>query len=79
MKEDLDVLNDYDSEWRETVGKSLSYGTFKRRFLEEHWDERGVGFEELIRKTWVGFKEYHADRRKINLYPPFSAVENPPL
>jgi flavin-dependent dehydrogenase len=79
VKEDLDVLNHYDSEWRETVGKSLSYGTFKRRFLEEHWDEPGVDFEELVRKTWVGFKEYQADRRKMNLCPPFPAVENPPL
>jgi flavin-dependent dehydrogenase len=70
VKEDLDLLKDYDSEWQETVGKSLSYGTFKRRFLEEHWDKPGVDFEELVRKTWVGFKEYHADRREIPLYPP---------
>jgi geranylgeranyl reductase family protein len=62
VKKDLRVLNHYESEWQETMGKSLSYGTFKRRFLEEHWDEPGVDFEELVRKTWVGFKEYHADR-----------------
>jgi geranylgeranyl reductase family protein len=79
VKEDLGVLKNFDSEWQETVEKSLSYGTFKRRFLEEHWNEPGVDFEELIRKTWVGFKEYHADRRKINLNPPFPAVENPSL
>ncbi len=79
VKKDLGVLNLYDTEWQETVGQSLFYGTSKRRFLEEHWDEPGVVFEELVRKTWVGFKEYHADRRKINLSPPFAAVENPPL
>ena len=64
VKEDLGVLNNYDSEWQEAVGKSLSYGTFKRRFLEEHWEKPGVDFEELVRKTWVGFKEYHGDRRR---------------
>ena len=65
VKEDLGLLNNYDREWQETVGRTLSYATFKRRFLEEHWDEPGVDFEELVRKTWVGFKEYHEDRRKI--------------
>ncbi|OGP87749.1 MAG: hypothetical protein A2156_16155 [Deltaproteobacteria bacterium RBG_16_48_10] len=79
VKEDLGLLNNYDREWQETVGKSLSYGTFKRRFLEEHWDKPGVGFEELVRKTWVGFKEYYEDRRKIPLYPSFPRGENPPL
>jgi digeranylgeranylglycerophospholipid reductase len=79
VKEDLGVLNNYDREWQETVGKSLSYGTFKRRFLEEHWDEPGVDFEELVRNTWVGFKEYHADRRKIPLHPPLTVGELSPL
>jgi flavin-dependent dehydrogenase len=68
VKEDLGVLDNYDSEWQETVGKSLSYGTFKRRFLEEQWEKPGVDFEELVRKTWVGFKEYHGDRRKTPLH-----------
>ena len=79
VKEDLGVLNNYDREWEETVGKSLSYGTLKRRFLEEHWDEPGVDFEELVRKTWVGFKEYHADRRRIPRHPPLPMGEIPPL
>ncbi len=78
-KQDLGVLNNYDREWQETVGKSLSYGTFKRRFLEEHWDQPGENFEELIRKTWVGFKQYQTDRRKITLHPPLPMGEIPPL
>jgi geranylgeranyl reductase family protein len=77
VKEDLGLLNNYDREWQETVGRTLSYATFKRRFLEEHWDKSDVDFEELIRKTWVGFKEYYEDRRKI----PFILLSNgnPPL
>jgi len=79
VKKDLGVLNNYGSEWQETVGKSLSYGALKRGFLEAHWDEPGVDFEKLIRKTWVGFKEYYADRRKIPLHPPLPTEENVPL
>jgi len=72
VSKDMGVLNNYDSEWQETVGHSLSYGILKRKFLEEHWSEPGVDFGELIRKTWVGFKEYYQDRKKINLYPVLS-------
>ncbi|HUL29792.1 MAG TPA: geranylgeranyl reductase family protein [Thermodesulfobacteriota bacterium] len=70
-KEDLELLNNCEREWQEVVGRSLSYGTFKRRFLEEHWNKSGVDFEGLIRKTWVGFKEYYADRKKPPLHAPF--------
>jgi digeranylgeranylglycerophospholipid reductase len=60
---DLRYLENYEMEWRETFGKSLSYGALKREFLEENWNKPGVGFEGLIRKTWVGFKEYYEDRK----------------
>ena len=61
---DLDHLKNYETEWRETFGESLSYGSSKRKFLEENWNRPGVDFEGLIRNTWVGFKEYHEDRRR---------------
>ena len=76
---DLRYLENYEMEWRETFGKPLSYGALKRGFLEENWNKPGVGFEGMIRKTWVGFKEYYQDRRKIALHPPFPRAENPPL
>ena len=61
---DLRYLENYETEWRETFGKSLSYGALKREFLGENWNKSGVDFEELIRKTWIGFKEYYNDRKK---------------
>ena len=61
---DLQSLENYENEWRETFGKSLSYGALKRELLEENWSKPEVDFEELIRKTWVGFKEYYSDRKK---------------
>ena len=41
---DLRYLENYEIEWRETFGKSLSYGAFKREFLEENWNKPGVRF-----------------------------------
>jgi digeranylgeranylglycerophospholipid reductase len=63
-REDLRFLENYEIEWQETFGKSLSYGAAKREFLEENWNKPEVSFEGLIRKTWVGFKEYYRDRKK---------------
>ncbi|MDO9123418.1 MAG: hypothetical protein Q7V12_03220, partial [Deltaproteobacteria bacterium] len=78
-KGDLNHLWQYETEWRETFVSSLSYGAFKRDFLEENWNKPEIDFESLIRKTWVGFKEYYKDRRKIPLHPPFSKGETTPL
>jgi geranylgeranyl reductase family protein len=63
---DLQYLENYEMEWRETFGKTLSYGALKREFLEENWNKSEVNFEGLIRKSWVGFKEYYKDRRKVD-------------
>jgi digeranylgeranylglycerophospholipid reductase len=63
-KGDLRYLGNYEMEWRETFEKSLSYAASKRQFLEESWNKLGVSFEDLIRKTWIGFKEYYEDRKR---------------
>jgi len=65
-KGDLNYLEQYETEWKEMFGKTLSYGALKRKFLEENWNRPGADLEALIRKTWVGFKEYYHDRRKIS-------------
>jgi len=63
---DLRYLENYEMEWQETFGKFLSYGTLKRELLEENWNKPEVDFEGLIRKTWIGFKEYYQDRGKVH-------------
>jgi geranylgeranyl reductase family protein len=78
-KRDLNYLEQYETEWRETFGEALSYGASKRKFLEENWNQPGVDFEGLIRKTWVGFKEYYQDRREMSLHSPFSKGEDASL
>lgn len=60
---DLGYLKNYETEWCESFGKSLQYGFLKRNFLEERWNRKEIDFNALIRKTWVGFKEYYEDRK----------------
>jgi digeranylgeranylglycerophospholipid reductase len=72
---DLRYLENFETEWREIFGKSLSYGGLKREFLEKNWNRSEVDFEKLIRKTWVGFKEYYEARRKIPLFDKEGAGE----
>ena len=60
---DLNYLEQYETEWKETFGNTLFYGALKRKFLEENWNRSGVDFKGLIRETWVGFKEYYTDRK----------------
>jgi flavin-dependent dehydrogenase len=69
-KRDLHHLKNYEVEWQELFGKSLSYGASKREFLEESWNKPNVDFLTLIRKTWVGFKEYYEDRKNFPSPPP---------
>jgi len=64
IRGDLHYLENYESEWRETFGGTLRYGFHKRVFLDENWNKEGIDFERLIKKTWVGFKEYYEERKK---------------
>jgi flavin-dependent dehydrogenase len=63
---DFRHLENYEIEWRETFGESLSYGSFKRAVLEKNWNKREVSFESLIKKTWVSFREYSRERRSAS-------------
>ena len=75
LEGNLSHLEDYENQWREAFGKSLFHGACKRQMLEENWNSPNIDLEGLIRKTWVGFKEYYKDRRKIPLHPSFSKEE----
>jgi geranylgeranyl reductase family protein len=70
-KRNLLHLQNYEIECQEAFGKSLAYSALKREFLEKNWNSYDIDFEGLIRKTWVGFKEYYEGRRKIDSHPSF--------
>ena len=60
---ELRYLEHYEIEWRETFGEFLQYGAFKRQALEENWNKPGIDFKDLIRRSWIGFKEYYEERK----------------
>lgn len=46
-------LGEYEIEWHELFGDSLSRAREKRKYLESRWNERD--FESALRKTWMAF------------------------
>jgi len=64
LKGDMGYLKNYETQWEEAFGKTLTYGAMKRKFIEENWGRPEINFINLIRKTWVGFKEYYEERRR---------------
>lgn len=54
---DMDCLEEYETEWRELLGKSLEHALKRRRLLEDHWNPED--FHAALRKSWMAFKEYY--------------------
>jgi flavin-dependent dehydrogenase len=44
-RDDPAYLNQYEIEWREVLGETLSYGALKRKFLEESWNRDRIDFK----------------------------------
>ncbi len=55
QKEDIEMLVDYENEWKDIFGKELERAQMKRRFLESNWDK----LDSIIKKCWTVFKEYY--------------------
>jgi digeranylgeranylglycerophospholipid reductase len=60
----------YEIEWREAFGSSLGYGQVKRDELETTWGQPAVNLSDLVRHTWVAFKEYHNGRKNRGNHEP---------
>jgi digeranylgeranylglycerophospholipid reductase len=51
----FDLLKEYDKEWWDLFGRSLSHAASRRRLMETEWHQ----FDRIIKSCWVAFKEYH--------------------
>jgi len=56
-KERIELLAEYEKEWRNMFGDELDRARKKRRFLEENWDK----LDMIIKKCWTTFREYYYD------------------
>ncbi|MDI6839670.1 MAG: NAD(P)/FAD-dependent oxidoreductase [bacterium] len=61
----LDILSEYEHEWRKIFGAELTRACVKRKFMEDCFVPPFVGtrndFWSVVRKCWVAFKEYYND------------------
>jgi len=55
--EDMSILNNYSTECGKFLGRFLEHGLRKRKCMESHWYTED--FSNLIRNSWISFKEYY--------------------
>jgi len=55
QKEDIEMLIDYEKEWKNIFVKELERAQTKRCFLESNWDK----LDSIIKKYWTVFREYY--------------------
>jgi len=57
QQDDLGLLREYDTEWRDLFGETLERAFQRRQLMEKQWDR----FEEIIKFCWVAYREYYAE------------------
>ncbi len=58
----LDLLEGYEDEWDSFMGAALRHAEERRRYLETHWSDDPEALSEVIRRTWIAFREYWRSR-----------------
>ena len=56
LDQDLTLLEEYETEWRELFEESLTRAWSRRRAMETDWDS----FETIIPSCWVAFRDYYS-------------------
>ncbi len=57
-KDNPELLEEYEKEWKDLYGESQARAIKRRRFMEDNWDD----LDKTIRKCWVAFREYYKDK-----------------
>lgn len=53
---DLNLLSEYEREWRDLFGETLERAFKRRQLLEQEWDR----LDEIIKYCWIAYREYYA-------------------
>ena len=51
----IDLLKEYEYEWRDLLGETIDRAYQRRQFMEQEWDR----LDEIIKYCWVTFREYY--------------------
>ncbi len=57
-REDLSLLGQYETGWRDFLGGPLSHAADKRRFLDASWTDDARSLSAALREAWVAFPAY---------------------
>lgn len=49
------ILENYEREWREMFGRSISHAAVRRKSMETRWHD----FDQIIKSSWIAFPGYH--------------------
>ncbi len=58
VEKDLTLLTEYEEEWRDLFGETHERAFQRRLLLDGEWER----LDQVIKKCWVAFREYYADR-----------------
>lgn len=59
LEKNFDLLANYESKIKYMFGRTMDAAVKKREYMEKNWST--MDLNHLIKKTWVGFKEYYRD------------------
>ena len=55
IEKNLDLLKEYEREWKDLFGESLGRARERRTLMEQEWER----FDEIIKRCWIAFREYY--------------------
>ena len=55
IKHDLSLLTNYPPQWQSFLGRYLKKATEQKNEMDQNWTNHPEQFEDLIRRTWIGF------------------------
>jgi len=55
---DLNILLGVKTDYEKEFGKSIERALGKRKYMLDNWQNTAIAFPDLIRQTWVAFKDY---------------------
>jgi digeranylgeranylglycerophospholipid reductase len=58
LRGDLDLLGEYETDWRDFLGGVLRHASDKRRFLDATWSDDRRSLSAALREAWVAFPGY---------------------
>jgi digeranylgeranylglycerophospholipid reductase len=56
-EKNLDLLKEYEREWKDLFGESLVRARERRTLMEQEWER----FDTIIKRCWIAFREYYSD------------------